>query len=257
MIQADTFIQDLARKAGKILKGRFGRVHTVRMKAHSTDVVTEADISANELIVSAIRKRFPSHGIISEETGTHQDGADYLWYIDPLDGTYNFSKNTPIFCTMIGLAYKGVMQLSVIYDPMLDLLYFAKRGKGAFLNGKRIRCSAQKKWENSFGILSGNLGRASLIDRVARFLGQARKTPFWLSMFGSAGIAAGYIASGVRDWAVFGGGPWDCAAPALLLKEAGCMVTNDTGRSFKVGDTRIVAANKYIHPKILKLARSS
>ncbi len=256
MINADKFIQDIARKAGKVLKDRFGKVHTVRAKENPTDVVTEADMAANRLIVSAIRKKFPAHGIVSEETGNHQEGADYLWYIDPLDGTFSFSRGTPIFCTMIGLSYKKQPILSTIFDPNVDRFYFAKRGKGAFLNGAHIRCSAQKTWAYSYGMGPANLRRLEAVDMLQKFVTHARKEPFWLSSFGSLGVSVGYTACGARDWYMAGlCDDHEAPTAALLLKEAGCVVTNKEGKPWKMGENSILAANKYLHPQLLRLVR--
>ncbi|MBI4135464.1 inositol monophosphatase [Candidatus Uhrbacteria bacterium] len=253
---SDKFIQNLARRAGSVLSSYFGRAHVVRTKKHPADVVTEADLAAEKLITSEIWKRFPKHGIVAEESGNHFNGRDYVWYIDPLDGTFSFSRGTPIFCVMIGLVHKNQPILSAIYDPMLERLYFAKRGKGAFLNGKRIRCSSRKTWEYSFGASSVNLRRPDTRAYLSRLVRYAGKHPFWMSGFGSIGITGGYVACGTRDWyATRRCQDWEAPSLALLLQESGCKVTNVQGKPWKLGDTSIVAANKYLHPQLLKLVR--
>ncbi len=256
MPQLDSFIQNLARQAGSVLSSYFGRARVVRTKKHPADVVTEADMAAEKLITATIWKRFPKHGIIAEEGGNHNEHSDYVWYVDPLDGTFNFSRGTPIFCTMIGLSYKKKPLLSAIYDPSLDRLYFARSGKGAFLNDQTIHCSTRKDWAYSYGIGPTNLRRPSTIDFVLRLAKYAKEKPFWLSTFGSVGISAGYMACGTRDWHAIGFcAPHEAPTAALLLREAGCKVTNTQGVPWKLGDTSIVAANKFFHPQLMRLVR--
>lgn len=252
----DKFIQDIARKAGNVIKAGFGTAKVVRTKKHPADVVTEADLAAEKLITTAIRKCFPTHGIVAEESGTHNGEAEYVWYIDPLDGTFSFSRGTPVFCTMVGLSYKKEPILSVIFDPNVDRFYFAKRGKGAFLNGKRIRCSTQKDWAYSYGMGPTNLRRSETIDMLQKFASKARKEPFWLSSFGSFGVSVGYTACGARDWYMAGYcNDHEAPTASLLLKEAGCVVTTKEGKPWRMGDGSMLAANKYLHPQLLRLVR--
>ena len=256
----DKFIEDLARKAGKILKDRFGKAHTVRIKTkgNATDVVTEADLAAEKLIVSAIKKKFPEHGIVAEEEHAYHEGQDYVWYIDPLDGTYNFTRGIPVFCVMIGLAYKGRMRQSIIFDPIHDWMYYAARGKGAYLNTTRITCGGQKTFQNSYGLYAGNISHQEKIIMMKRLLRQAQQEPFWMTGTGSAGISSGYVAQGACDWWVsLNGGPWDYAAGALILEEAGCVMQTKEGRPWKPGDTSLIVANKYLHPQLMRLVRGN
>lgn len=256
MSATDKFIQSLARRAGKVLMARFGKAHTIRAKEYPADVVTEADLAAEKLVIAAIKKNFPGHGIVSEESGNHNGTKEYMWYIDPLDGTFNFSRGTPIFCTMIGLARRGRPVLSAIFDPNLNRFYFAKRGKGAFLNGARIHCSAQKNWAYSYGLGPTHLRQPLTLAFFARLVKEARHTPFWLSAFGSLGISVGYLACGVRDWYATGScNPWEAPTAALLLQEAGCTVTTRVGTPWNIRDRSLVAANKYLHPHLLRLVR--
>ena len=252
----DKFIQDLARRAGSVLSSYFGKAKVVRTKKHPADVVTEADMASERLIRNAIRKRFPGHGIVAEEGENHHDGADYVWYVDPLDGTYNFSRGTPIFCVMIGLARRGQPLLSAIYDPSLKRMYFAKRGKGAFLNGKRVRCSSRKVWEYSFGVSPVNMSRPATQAFMSRLMRYAKTTPFWMNGFGSIGISGAYVACGARDWyATLNCCAWEAPSLALLLQESGCKVTNTQGKLWRMGDFSFVAANQYLHPQLLRLVR--
>lgn len=252
----DKFIQTLARKAGEITLKYFGDPGRVRTKTHATDVVSRADLESNRFIVAAIKKRFPSHGIVSEEADKHHDGAEYMWYVDPLDGSFNFVRGVPVFCTMIGLAYRGRMIVGAIYDPNLRRMYFAKQGQGAFLNGKRIHCSERRTWQDCYGSMPGNMRSRDKIAFVERLTVYAKKNPCWLGAVGSAGINASLTAQGSFDWwASIWGEVWDYAAAGLLLKEAGCVVTTKEGKPWKPGDISCIAANKYLHPQLMKLVQ--
>lgn len=252
----DKFIQDLARRAGRVLQSRFGKTHTVRAKAHATDVVTEADLAAEHLIKSAIRRGYPSHGIVAEESGHHRAEAEYVWYVDPLDGTFNFSKGTPLFCTMIGLVHEKRPLLCAIYIPTFDYLYFAKANKGAFLNNQRVHCSTQKTLANSYGCGPTHFRRPETIAVMERLLKQSYQTPFWMSGLGSAGVHAAFTTSGVRDWYI-STRSGECEVPtmALMLKESGCVVTNKDGQPWRLGDTSVIAVNKYLQPQLLRLVQ--
>ena len=157
---------------------------------------------------------------------------------------------------MIGLVFRRRPVLGAIYLPMFDSMYFAKKNQGAFLNGKRIHCSAQKTLENSFGCGPTHLRRPATIAVMERLMRQAYQTPFWISGLGSAGVHAAFTASGVRDWylSTFTS-EYEAPTMALLLQEAGCVVTNKKGAPWKLGDISIVAANKHLHLQILRLVR--
>ncbi|MDD5110597.1 MAG: inositol monophosphatase [Patescibacteria group bacterium] len=247
------FIQTVARQAGTVARRRFGRPGAVTTKRHVGDVVTAVDRQINRLIVQKIRTAYPGHGILSEEQDGYHTLAEFLWIIDPLDGTRNFVAGTPLFGVMIGLAHRGVMRYAVVCDPMNDRLYVAHRGHGAMLNGKRIHCSKTKAWAHSFGC-----GMASLNAKKMRYLKplllSAAHEPFAMSAFGSAAISAAHVADGRRDWCVsIEAGVWDYAIPALLLQESGCIVTNFYGQRWTLNDREMVAANPHLHPKLLRL----
>ncbi|OGY60372.1 MAG: hypothetical protein A3B23_01625 [Candidatus Colwellbacteria bacterium RIFCSPLOWO2_01_FULL_48_10] len=249
----EKFLQETIRTAGKIALKKFGKVGVKYTKSSPTDVVTEADLAVDDFIVCTIKKKYPSHGIISEENGEHQSGAEYVWIIDPIDGTRNFSKAAPLFAVMIGLARNGKMELGAVYDPSMDELVLARRGKGTFLNGQRVRGSDCKKWAESWGSLTSRFsdnGRKI----IAQFMDHKPREPFWANSFGCIGINAIYLASGRRDWCVSSGSClWDYAAVSIILKEAGYRVTNFKGKEWSFGDKELLAANKYLYPKLLKI----
>lgn len=252
----DTFIKQITKEAGIAILKKFGKIGVKYTKLDATDVVTEADLIANKIITSAIKKKYPTHSIISEETGEHQNGAEYCWIIDPLDGTRNFSTKTPMFAVMIGLARNGKIELATIYNPCTDELLFAKKGGGAFLNGKRVHCSEHKTWKDSWGLGNANFSEKK-VTYMQKLLNYSKKEKFWMSAFGSAGISTIYQADGRRDWRFSeGGGLWDYASPSLILKEAGCKVTNFKGEPWSTKDRNLLSANKYLHSKLLEIINS-
>ncbi|MFA5155268.1 MAG: inositol monophosphatase family protein [Patescibacteria group bacterium] len=249
----ERFIKQITRAAGAAVLKKFGKVGLKYTKKDAADIVTEADLAANNIIIKAIKRKYPSHAIISEETGLYQVGAEYCWIIDPLDGTRNFLHRTPLFAVMVGLACREKMELAAIYNPCTDELFFAKKGQGAFLNGKKIACSRQKIWENSWGIVGSNLTQKNVAN-LYQLLKHAKREKFWISALGSAGVSAMYQADGRRDWRVSrGGGLWDYAAPSLILSEAGCKVTNFQGKTWSLKDREMLAANKPLHRKLLQI----
>lgn len=249
----DAFIKKTAREAGVLIYKKFGKVGH-KFKKDVTDFLTEADIAANKLIVTAIKKKYPTHSIISEETGEDFSNSDYCWIIDPIDGTRNYATGIPLFGVMIGLAYKGEMVLGAIYNPCTDEFVFAKKGKGAYLNGKRIHCSEQKSWPASYGILNSRFtSNKLLLAGIPKF---NKNNLSCINSFGSCATDAIYIATGRRDWKATGDtdhGIWDLAMPAIILKEAGCKVTNYKGEDWSLKDKTIVIANKHLHPTLLKI----
>ena len=257
MSSTEKFIQDIARKAGDAVLKRFGKDGVHYMKSgHLWDVVTKADLLSEKIIVSAIRKNYPDHGVISEECGVINEGADYVWIIDPIDGTLNFSRGVPLFGVMICLVHKGDILLSAINLPAEHELFFAKKGGGAYKNGKRIHCSRPTKLSETFGA-----GSARLDGRAAAFLSAlikaGRNQHIQYASFFSMAVNACYVASGKRDWCVpLAGSIWDFAPAYLILKESGCKVTDTKGRPWKLDMLEMLAANPVLHKKLLKITKN-
>jgi myo-inositol-1(or 4)-monophosphatase len=252
----DRFIQDIAKKAGNAVLKRFGKDGELYRKTrHRITVVTKADLLADKLITQAIRKKYPEHGIISEEGGSKGANADYVWVIDPIDGTMNFSAGVPMFGVMICLVHRGEVVLSVINMPATGEFFFAKAGKGSFLNGKRIHCSKTStlKWSSGYGA-------STLQKRSRKLMFNLLKSPQHDTLtVGSFSCCANqaYVAAGRRDWTIsLSGQIWDFAPVALLLQEAGCKVTDTRGRPWKFGILEIVAANPALHKQLLKLTKN-
>lgn len=253
----EEFIKNITREAGLAVLEKFKKVGIAYTKTNISDVVTEADLVSNKIIVEAIKTKYPEHGIISEEIPAEGIDREYVWIIDPLDGTRNFATKTPLFGVMVALTKNKVVQMSVIFDPVHDEFFFAKFGKGAFLNGERIHCSETKEWEHSFGCANASLSpnKVAYFNAIAAI---AKDKSFWMSGFGSVATASTYVADARRDWYCSSGSKvWDYAPAALMMSEAGCVVTNFRGEPWTLSDTNIVSANKYLHPQLLKIAQES
>ncbi len=251
----EEFIQQITKKAGEAVLEKFGKIGAKYSKEDANDVVTEADLLSNDIIIDSIKKLYPDHGIISEETGEHQRDAEYCWIIDPLDGTLNFATKIPLFAVIVGLAKKGEMQMGAVYNPCTKELLFAQKGKGAFLNGEKIFCSQRKDWKDSLGIIGSRLTPRN-IKVISNVLEHARSVSCRIDAFGSFGVSTFYLASGRRDWQVLKRGLlWDVAAPALILQEAGCEVTNFKGQPWTMQDTEIAVSNTFLHPTLLQIVK--
>jgi myo-inositol-1(or 4)-monophosphatase len=247
------FILDITREAGKSTLKHFRKAKVKSFKANSLDVLTQADLNANKIIIHGIKKNFPDHGIISEETGNYHDNAEYLWIIDPIDGTLNFARGLPLYVTMVALAQNGKIIMSAIYDPVHDQMYFAEKGKGALLNGKRITCSKHKNISGSVSYIAGirELVKISFYKKLAQSMESDLYT--LTSAYNSTGFGGPHIADGKKDWMVsLIGEIWDYAALYLILKESGCAVTNIKGEPWCLSDKTMVAANPALHKKIIK-----
>src|SRR5689334_8542195 len=132
----EKFIQQLGRDAGKILLAKFGKIKNLQTKRHALDFLTEADLMVDKLVTSRIKKKFPTHAIVSEESGKHNTSPN-KWIIDPLDGTNNFAHGIPMFVTQLAYVENNKLKAAMIYNPVQDQMFYAETGKGAYLNGRR------------------------------------------------------------------------------------------------------------------------
>jgi myo-inositol-1(or 4)-monophosphatase len=259
MMTKERLIQHLAVAGGITTLQYFRRVSIAYTKKSSVDVVSKADLAANKIIIGGIRKNFPDHDIVSEETGPGPGRSEYVWIVDPLDGSLNFVAKIPFFCTMLAFAKGNDVLLAAIYDPIHGDLCFAKKGGGAFLNNKRIHCSYTKHWRQSLGVGTGMMDpKKSAPQAMQLLMASALRTPFVMSIFGSIGISMMSVASGERDWAFsLSGGLWDYAPVSLILQEAGCLVSNRQGNPWKLGDQGMIAGNQHLQPKLLRLIKKA
>jgi myo-inositol-1(or 4)-monophosphatase len=236
-----------AREAGRVLlEGRHGEIR-VDHRAQR-DVKLAMDKKAESAILGIVREKFPEHAILSEECGAVGPKSDYLWVVDPLDGTVNYSRRIPIWGTSVALLHRGKEIVGVIFDPINDELYHAEEGKGAFLNGKRIRVSGASRL--SAAMIA--FGFSSDEERLRRGLEATAQMPLAAGKvrgLGSAVVHLACVACGRMDgFFEFGIHQWDIAAGLVLIREAGGKVST---RTLPDGSIDLVCSNGLIHDEFL------
>ena len=248
-----SFIINIAKGAGKVLMNHYGKVRYVKEKDKKS-YFTNVDLESEKLIISAIREKFPGHNIISEESGNANKDSEYTWYIDPLDGTHNYIKKFPLFGTSIALEHMGQIKFGVISLPYFNELYFAEKGKGAFLNGKKIRVSSQKNIKKAFVVTDLAL-RYYPEDKIM-MIKKLKGKVYDLRVLGCAVYDYAMIARGSADaYLTRYTNSWDMAAGALIVEEAGGKVTDFEGRSWNTDMSRFVSSNGKVHDQLLKILR--
>jgi myo-inositol-1(or 4)-monophosphatase len=240
-----------ARAAGRVLVQRLPAPREVHVKG-PRDIVTDADLAAEEMITRTIRARFPDHALLMEEGGASSGDAPYVWVVDPLDGTTNYSRRLPIFGVSIGVVHQGELEVGVVYDPLGDHLFAARRGQGATLNGSPLQVSAIDRVSDAVVGLDwarAHKDRREILARLVR-IAPACGTVRGL---GSAALGLCYVAAGWID-AYFNVGlkPWDMAAGLLLIQEAGGRVTDLAGNAWQPWVQRVLVSNGHLHQALLE-----
>jgi myo-inositol-1(or 4)-monophosphatase len=243
-----------ARKAGSIISRASSDLDklTVRRKRQN-DFVSEVDHAAEDAIISVLRDAYPDHGILAEESGASQSKSEYIWMIDPLDGTTNFLHGFPQYCVSIGLVHKGVAQQAVVFDPNRNELFTATRGVGAYLNDRRIRVSKTDHLEDALIGTGFPFREVGQIDGYLQMFKTMTQSCSGIRRPGAAALDLAWVAAGRLDgfWEI-GLSPWDMAAGALLVREAGGLVGDLAGEERFLESGRVVASNGKIFAAILK-----
>jgi len=249
------FATDIAREAGNLLVQRLG-VAKVTTKG-DINLVTEADIAAENLIIERIRSYYPQHGILAEESGeailVSGKRSQWKWIIDPLDGTTNYAHAYPCFCVSIALEHKGVLEVGVVYDPMRDEMFAAERGQGATLNDRKIRVSSVEQLSAAMvctGFPYNVRERPDFARDFTNFTMEAQA----VRRDGSAALDLAYVACGRFDgfWED-GLSPWDIAAGALLITEARGKMTNFNNEPLDIYTEKVLGSNGLIHDAMLRI----
>ncbi len=246
--QYKTLAIEAARQAGKLLRENFRHGHAFQLKSGFRDLVTEYDRRTEEIIVSLIRKSFPEHSILAEEGSVHPTNTTpYQWIIDPLDGTTNFAHGFPFFAVSIALYYRDDALVGVVYNPIHDELFVGEAGHGAHLNGQPIRVSQTETLQESL-LMTGFPYDERLIPTHLAWWERFAKRAQTLRRLGSSALALAYLAAGRADgyWEL-DLKPWDMAAAALIVREAGGTVTDLHGGSLNLYSGEVLATNGKIH----------
>jgi myo-inositol-1(or 4)-monophosphatase len=253
----------IAREAGAVLRKFFSEGVATEYKG-DVDLVTVADRTSEKLIRERLAAAFPEHGIYGEEGTRDRLGSEFRWYVDPLDGTTNFTHGFPQFCVSLGLEDRpaglqpeqdGTLVAAVIYDPLRDELFAAERGQGAWLNGKPMRVSHTPELAEALtatGFPSHKRHESPNIHFYQEFTLRSHG----VRRAGSAALDLAYVAAGRLDgfWE-FNLNPWDTAAGILLVEEAGGRVTDFAGQHFRLDSREILASNGLIHAELMGLFR--
>ncbi|MBN1300034.1 MAG: inositol monophosphatase [Melioribacteraceae bacterium] len=249
---------EIAKRAGEIIREGYGKNFEIEYKTNELNLVTEIDKKSEYTIKQYIKKNFPGHGILAEESGSEKGSGEFNWIVDPLDGTTNFAHGLPIFSVSIGIMKGNETICGVVYDVMRDALYTAELSSGAFLNGNKINVKKNNNLATSVLVtgfpydIKENPDNA--IEKFASFLTSCRA----VRRLGSAAIDFCYVAQGVFEgfWEV-SLNPWDVCAGKLIVEEAGGLVTDFNGNQISPFSKQILATNGGVHNSMLEIINNS
>jgi myo-inositol-1(or 4)-monophosphatase len=248
----------IAMEAGNLVRGFYESGVATEYKGEA-DLVTEADRASERLIVERLDTRFPGHGVYGEEGTRGQMESEYRWYVDPVDGTTNFAHGYPVFCISMGLEYRapglsadedGQIVAGVIFDPTRTELFVAEKGKGAYLNGRRIQVSRTETVAESL-LATGFPSRKRHQNPNIHFYQEITMRSHGVRRAGSAALDLAYTACGRFDgyWE-FNLNPWDTSAGSLMVTEAGGTITYFDGSPFQLASREILASNGRVHGEL-------
>jgi myo-inositol-1(or 4)-monophosphatase len=251
------FVIQTARDAGSVLIDRLGRAQI--SNKGDIDLVTEADLAAEKLIIERIKSHYPRHAILAEESGASAElegKSDWKWIIDPLDGTTNYAHGYPCFCVSIGVEHAGVIEMGVVYDPTRDEMFAAERGQGATLNERPMRVSHVDDL-NAAMLCTGFPYNVRERPNFARDFVNFTMNAQAVRRDGSAALDLAYLACGRFDgfWED-GLNAWDVAAGVLLIEEAGGRVTDYQGARLDIYTPKVLATNGRVHEGMMRLLNS-
>ncbi|MEK8045932.1 inositol monophosphatase family protein [Ideonella margarita] len=246
-----------ARNAGSIINRASLDLDILKINTKSpNDFVTEVDHAAEQAIIETILTAYPGHGIMAEESGREHGAkhSDFVWIIDPLDGTTNFIHGFPVYCVSIALAFRGKVEQAVVYDPTRNDLFMASRGRGAYLNDKRLRVSRRTRLQDSLVGTGFPFRKGDNFQRYMKMFEAVMPHVAGLRRPGAAALDLCYVAAGYYDgFFETGLNPWDIAAGSLIITEAGGLVGNFTGESDFMNQREIVAGSPKIYGQLVKL----
>jgi len=256
MIDALEFAITIAREAGQLLCHLYSERHTIQTKSSNIDLVTEADVASEQLIVDAISRAFPTHRILSEEGLGDLDafvaGPAPVWLVDPLDGTVNYAHGYPAWGISLALSEAGQVRVAVTLDPLRDEIFWAQQGQGAWCNGRRLQVSDVTRLRQALVATGFAYKRATLADNNLAEFSAVMPCVQGVRRSGSAVLDLAHLADGRLDgyWEMHLN-PWDWAAGSLLVDEAGGMITDKRGEPWSLLAGDMVATNSHLHAELL------
>jgi myo-inositol-1(or 4)-monophosphatase len=246
-----------ARAAGAIINRASLDLDLLKVNTKSpNDFVTEVDQAAEQAIIEVLLTAYPGHGILAEESGRAHGAqhSDYVWIIDPLDGTTNFIHGFPVYAVSIALSFKGQIQQAVVYDPTRNDLFYASKGRGAFLNDKRLRVSKRTRMQESLVGTGFPFRKGDNFKRYVQMFEAVMQNCAGLRRPGAAALDLCYVAAGYYDgFFETGLNPWDVAAGSLLITEAGGLIGNFTGEADYLYQREVVAGNPKIYGQLVQI----
>ncbi len=246
-----------ARAAGSIINRAALDIESVRVsQKKANDFVTEVDHAAEQAIIETLTTAYPGHGIWAEESGREHGAQDseFVWIIDPLDGTTNFIHGLPVYCVSIALAVKGKVEQAVVYDPTRNDLFTATKGRGAFLNDRRLRVSKRTELKQALVSTGFPFRPGDNFNQYLQMMGDVMQRTAGLRRPGSAALDLAYVAAGYTE-GFFEKGlqPWDVAAGSLLVTEAGGLVGNFTGEADFLEQEECLAGNPKVYGQLVSI----
>ena len=246
-----------ARSAGAIINRAALDLEVLKVGTKGpNDYVSEVDRAAEDIIIRTLLEAYPGHGILAEESGREHGARDseYVWIIDPLDGTTNFLHGFPVYAVSIALAFRGQVQQAVVYDPTRNDLFFASKGRGAFLNDRRLRVSKRTRLSDALIGTGFPFRKGDNFKRYVKMFEEVMQSCAGLRRPGAAALDLCYVAAGYYDgFFETGLQPWDAAAGSLMITEAGGLVGNFTGESDFLYQREVVAGNPKVYGQLVQL----
>jgi len=251
------FIVESLQDVAPTIAGRFGGTGPLTFK-YGREAVTEVDRAVEDRLVESILGRYPDHGVLGEEAGSRgREDADWIWHIDPIDGTLNYSVGIPVFSSSVAVAYRGRLVAAAVLDPLRDECFSAEQGGGAFLGEKPLRVGGRTHFEEA--VVSTQFGRRSLFVDNPELLQEMMRGPLKVRRLGSIALEMAWVAAGRLDLMLAGKSTppnfYDIAAGILLIEEAGGLVTDAAGRPMSEGGCEIIACNRELHSEMVERLR--
>ena len=246
-----------ARSAGAIINRAALDLEVLKVGSKGpNDYVSEVDRAAEDIIIRTLLEAYPGHGILAEESGREHGARDseYVWIIDPLDGTTNFLHGFPVYAVSIALAHRGQVQQAVVYDPTRNDLFFASKGRGAFLNDRRLRVSKRTRLGDALIGTGFPFRKGDNFKRYVKMFEEVMQSCAGLRRPGAAALDLCYVAAGYYDgFFETGLQPWDAAAGSLMITEAGGLIGNFTGDSDYLYQREVVAGNPKVYGQLVQI----